>query len=211
MLPRLYAILDAATLARLGLDLCDTALTLTDAGVTILQYREKSADRAGILRNAQVLARRLSGSGCTLILNDYPDLVEPCGFSGVHLGQSDVPALDARASIGDERILGLSTHNEAQLLAAQSGPADYLAIGPVFATSSKQDAELEVGLDGVRKAKALTSKPLVAIGGLSLHTIASVLNAGADSVAVIGALYRPGRSTLETAQELLQTAGKEPT
>ena len=204
VLPRLYAILDAGTLARLGLDLLDTAQHLANAGVELMQYRDKTNTLPAILRNAEALSRRLNGSPCTLILNDHPNLVEPSGFRGVHLGQTDMDPVQARALIGKNKILGLSTHTPQQLQQAASSPVDYLAIGPVFRTGTKPDADPEIGLEGVRAARSLTRKPLVAIGGLSLDRLAAVLDAGANSVAVISALYQPDRPVADTARELLE-------
>ena len=132
--------------------------------------------------------------------------MEASGFDGVHVGQTDADALHARGVIGAGRVLGVSTHTEAQVRAAAWGPASYVAIGPVFRTGSKVGAEPVVGLEGVREARALTDKPLVGIGGITVANVAEVLRAGADAVAVIGALYRPGRSVAENARELLGAA-----
>lgn len=212
-LPRLYAILDAETLERLRLDLVATAIELRNAGVTLMQYRDKrsgegEAPAAKVLGQAWRLAEGLDGSGCRLILNDYAELVGASGFEGLHVGQGDLQARRAREIIGGERVLGISTHDGTQLVEADDGPADYVAIGPVFQTNSKLDAEAAVGVDGVRRARGVTKKPLVAIGGISLETIPSVLDAGADAVAVIGALYLPGRSVGENARALLAAADK---
>jgi thiamine-phosphate pyrophosphorylase len=125
-----------------------------------------------------------------LILNDRVSLVEAAGFDGIHVGQLDLPPASVRAGIGS-RFLGVSTHNEEQLRIADMGPADYVAIGPVFATSSKDAPDPVIGLDGVRRARRLISKPLVAIGGITRINCASVIEAGADSVAVISDLVPP--------------------
>jgi len=210
VLPRLYAILDAEALEQRGLDLVATAIELRDAGATLMQYRHKlaggKASTAEVLGEARRLAASLDGSGCRLILNDYAELVVASGFGGLHVGQGDLDAHEAREMIGGDRVLGISAHDEAQMAAAACGPADYVAIGPVFRTNSKLNAEAVVGLEGVRQARGLTKKPLVAIGGISHATIPSVLDAGADAVAVIGALYRPGRSVGENARALLAAA-----
>ena len=124
-----------------------------------------------------------------LILNDYVDLVAESGFDGVHLGQTDMPPRDARALLGADTLIGISTHNEAQLSAAAPEPVDYVAIGPVFATVSKENPDPVVGLEGVRLARQLTDKPLVAIGGITLANVAEVWAAGADSVAVISGIF----------------------
>lgn len=208
VLPRLYAILDAETLGRSGLDLVATAMELRDAGVRLLQYRDKRSGASvdEVLLEARRLAECLRGSGCKLILNDYAELVVASGFGGLHVGQGDLDGVAARQMLGAEYMLGVSTHNEAQLRLAAGGPADYVAIGPVFETSTKADAEAAVGVEGVRRARGITDKPLVAIGGISLERIPAVMEAGADAVAVIGALFRGGRGVGENAQELLRAA-----
>jgi thiamine-phosphate diphosphorylase len=133
-----------------------------------------------------------------LIMNDRADLCLAAGFDGVHVGQDDLSAEAVRKIIGPDRWLGVSTHNPDQLREADLTSADYLAIGPVFATSSKERADPVVGLEGVRFARELTRKPLVAIGGITRANAASVIEAGADSVAVISDLLRePGKSAEE--------------
>jgi thiamine-phosphate diphosphorylase len=133
-----------------------------------------------------------------LIMNDRADLCLAADFDGVHVGQDDLSPESVRRIIGPDRWLGVSTHNPGQLREADLTSADYLAIGPVFATSSKEKPDPVVGLDGVRRARALTRKPLVAIGGITRANAASVIEAGADSVAVISDLIRePGKSAEE--------------
>ena len=120
------------------------------------------------------------------------------GFEGVHLGQDDLSPEGARRIIGPGRLLGVSTHNPEQVKRADAGPADYIAIGPVFPTATKANPDPLVGLPGVRRARELTAKPLVAIGGISRGNCRSVIEAGADSVAVISDLVRqPGKSVEE--------------
>ncbi|MBE7180714.1 MAG: thiamine phosphate synthase [Terriglobus roseus] len=183
---RLYAILDAESCRRKHLDLFETAKALHGGGVRLLQYRDKSAERSEYLRNARQLRSLLPD--CIFLLNDRADLVPEAEADGVHVGQTDVSPDAARAHIGPDRILGISTHTGDQALAAHSTEADYLAIGPVFATVSKQNAEPTVGLCGVQAARAVTQKPLVAIGGIGLGDARAVEMAGADSIAVISAL-----------------------
>ena len=128
-------------------------------------------------------------------MNDRADLCLAADFDGVHVGQDDLFPESVRKIIGPNRWLGVSTHNPEQLRAADLTSADYLAIGPVFATSSKQNPDPVVGLDGIRRARELTRKPLVAIGGITRQNAASVIAAGADSVAVISDLLPdPGKS-----------------
>ena len=187
-LPRFYPILDAELVARRGLSLAETAQAMRDAGVTLLQYRDKTAPPATILRNADLI-RAIFADSCTLILDDRADLAALAGWHGVHVGQLDLSPAGARAVMG-QGIIGLSTHTDDQLragesaLAAIAGPS-YLAIGPVFATSTKLNPDPVVGLDGVRRARSLTTRPLVAIGGITRATAPAVLAAGATSIAVI--------------------------
>jgi len=191
VLPRLYAILDARCFPDLNAILA-FARELADGGVTLLQYRNKTASPKEILSHAREL-RRVFGPEISLIMNDRADLCLAAGFDGVHLGQDDLSPDAARIVVGRERLIGVSTHNADQLRAAGQTWADYLAIGPVFGTTSKANPDPVVGLDGVRAARALTRKPLVAIGGITLETFRSVLDAGADSVAVISGLLQQPR------------------
>jgi thiamine-phosphate pyrophosphorylase len=196
LLPRLYAILDASCFSDHD-TLCLAAGQLAAAGVTLLQYRNKTGNARELLQQAAELKRRLPNS-VKLIMNDRADLCLAAGFDGVHLGQDDLSPAGARAVIGDKLWLGVSTHNPEQLAKADNTSAHYLAIGPVFATRSKENPDPVIGLDGVRQARALTRKPLVAIGGITRENCRSVIEAGADSVAVISDLIRePGKSAGE--------------
>lgn len=140
----------------------------------------------------------------TIILNDRADIAAAAQTNGVHVGQDDIPPEAARRIIGEDRILGISTHNSKQLAAAHETSADYLAIGPVFSTISKDKPDPVIGLEGIRQARALSRKPLVAIGGITLQNCQSVIEAGADSVAVISELLPNPRTV--TAQFLLKLA-----
>jgi thiamine-phosphate pyrophosphorylase len=224
MIPRLYAIVDTGVLAARGVSLQSFARELRAAGVALVQYRDKSGSPQEVLREAAVLRETMAGSECTLIMNDRADLAVLAGFDGVHVGQGDLSPEDARAvvrgstptdGVRQERdgwgtrvvgdgIVGVSTHTDAQLRAAELSCADYVAIGPVFATGTKADAEQVVGLDGVRRARALTRKPLVAIGGITRANVRSVVDAGADSVAVISGLFAEGESVEQVARDFLQ-------
>ena len=137
------------------------------------------------------------GKSVRLILNDRADLCLAADFDGVHVGQDDLSPEAVRRIIGPNRWLGVSTHNPEQLRQADLTSADYLAIGPVFQTSSKENPDPAVGLEGVRRARALTRKPLVAIGGITRANAASVIAAGADSVAVISDLLGDPRKSAE--------------
>jgi len=176
---------------------------LTAAGCTLLQYRNKSGNARRMLDEARELRTRL-GTSVKLIMNDRADLCLAANFDGLHLGQDDLSPESARRIIGPDRWLGVSTHNPEQLAEAAQTSADYLAIGPVFATGSKANPDPVVGLEGVRRARELTRKRLVAIGGITRGNARSVIEAGADSVAVISDLLRaPGKS----AEEFLRVLG----
>lgn len=157
----------------------------------MLQYRNKSGSEAEVLADALVLRSAAPVGQCTLILNDYPRLAIEAGFDGVHVGQGDMPVEEARALVGYERIVGVSTHTPEQISNAEWNSADYTAIGPVFATSTKLNPDPVIGLEGVMHARNLTIKRLIAIGGITLENCKTVLDAGADSVAVISAIFAP--------------------
>ncbi len=217
ILPRLYAILDASCFSTTDA-LRTAADELVAGGCTLIQYRNKSGDARVMLEQARELRRRfglqdqnphfsqnqgeMGHPTVRLVMNDRADLCLAAEFDGVHVGQDDLSPEAVRAIIspgerGPERWLGVSTHNPDQLQEADLTSADYLAIGPVFATSSKQNPDPVVGLEGVRRARALTRKPLVAIGGITRSNAASVIAAGADSVAVISDLVREPRKSAE--------------
>jgi thiamine-phosphate pyrophosphorylase len=151
-----------------------------------------------------VILEVMAGSDCRLILNDRADLAVLASFGGVHVGQGDLPPEYARLVVGGERWVGVSTHNEGQVRIANETSADYVAVGPVFATGTKLDAEPVIGLDGVRRARALTKKPIVAIGGITRANARSVIDAGADSVAVISALFVEGETVEKVARDFLE-------
>ncbi len=217
VIPRLYPILDAGCFPD-AVALMAAAEELAAAGATLIQYRNKSRGARGMLEQARELRRlfpahveveshsnaaqnaTLEGGtqrSIRLIMNDRADLCLAADFDGVHVGQEDLCPESVRRIIGPELWVGVSTHNPDQLTEADLTSADYLAIGPVFATSSKDKPDPVVGFDGVRRARALTRKPLVAIGGITRQNAASVIDAGADSVAVISDLLRGPRKSAE--------------
>lgn len=204
MIPRLYAIADAGVLAGRGVPLEEFAQGLRAAGVGLVQYRDKTGSPQDVLRGAAVLRKVMAGSGCQLILNDRADLAVLAEFDGVHVGQGDLSPEDAHRIVGYERIVGVSTHTDEQVSAAEFASVDYVAIGPVFATGTKADTEPVVGLDGVRRARERTIHRLVAIGGITRANARSVIDAGADSVAVISALLPPGESVEKVARDFLE-------
>jgi thiamine-phosphate pyrophosphorylase len=195
-LPPLYPILDAGLIARAGLSIESFAHALRAAGIRFLQYRDKDASDADFVERALLLREIFPAADSCLILNDRVSLWTASGFEGIHVGQQDSPPLLVRQMVGEKALVGLSTHNEAQLRAASESPVDYLAIGPVFPTSSKLNPDPVIGIEGIRSARSLTTKPLIGIGGITSANCTEVVAAGADSVAVISDLLpRPGLST----------------
>jgi thiamine-phosphate pyrophosphorylase len=201
-LPRLYAIVDAAAFRNVEA-LTTFAAELIAGGCTVLQYRNKGGNAGEMLRQALALKIRTVGD-VKLIMNDRADLCLAAEFDGVHVGQDDLSPPSVRRIIGPDCWLGFSTHNPQQLQEGDRTPADYLAIGPVFSTSSKDKLDPVVGLEGVRQARELTRKPLVAIGGITRANAASVIEAGADSVAVISDLLREPRKSAEEFFSILR-------
>jgi thiamine-phosphate pyrophosphorylase len=201
-LPRLYAIVDAAAFRNVEA-LTTFAAELIAGGCTVLQYRNKGGNAGEMLRQALALKIRTVGD-VKLIMNDRADLCLAAEFDGVHVGQDDLSPSSVRRIIGQDCWLGFSTHNPQQLQEGDRTPADYLAIGPVFSTSSKDKPDPVVGLEGVRQARELTRKPLVAIGGITRANAASVIEAGADSVAVISDLLREPRKSAEEFFSILR-------
>jgi thiamine-phosphate pyrophosphorylase len=195
-LPRLYPIVDAEMLTAKGIALPVFAQQLRDAGITLLQYRDKAGPQKQILHNAAVIAGIFKGVNVTLVMNDSPELAQLAGWRAVHVGQTDAAVAEARLAL-PLGIVGCSTHSAQQVVEADAAGADYIAIGPAFSTSTKQNPDPVVGLEGVRLARSLTSRPLVAIGGITAENAASVIEAGADSVAVIGALCQPGATAAQ--------------
>jgi thiamine-phosphate pyrophosphorylase len=193
--PRLYPVANAACFATTE-DLVSFAGQLAAGGCTLLQYRNKSGNTRAMLEQARELKKRV-GAMVKLIMNDRPDLAIVAEFDGVHVGQDDLLPDSVRAIIGAGRWLGVSTHNPEQMQDADHTSADYVAIGPVFSTLSKDKPDPVVGLEGVRRARQLTRKPLVAIGGITRENAASVIEAGADSVAVISDLLREPHKSAE--------------
>lgn len=195
-LPRFYAIIDRSIRPELPLD--EIARMLTGAGVRLIQVRAKQAllrpagyggqahpEASGaLLAETRQLLSLLSPQSL-LIVNDRADVAQLSGAPGVHLGQDDLPAPAARALLGPEKIIGWSTHSASQVRAGDALLVDYLAFGPIFPTATKADTEPVVGLAGLREARRLTRKPLMAIGGITPANAAAVIEAGADSVAVI--------------------------
>lgn len=188
--PRLYAIADVDFwgLPRLA----DLVVTMAEAGLGWIQIRCKSLDDRQHFELVENCARRLEGSSTAIWLNDRVDLAALFPVFGVHLGQDDLAPSVARQVLGPPVRIGLSTHSRQQVVEAERDAAvDVVALGPIFPTRSKKNAEPELGLQGLREARGLTRKWLVAIGGIDADRISACRDAGADSVAVIRALGSP--------------------
>jgi thiamine-phosphate pyrophosphorylase len=204
VLPRLYVILDSALLKN---STRDCAQELAAAGVRLLQYRNKSASARELLETSRELVSSLESSRTALIVNDRPDVAALAGAKGVHVGQDDLDAEQARAVIGKEMWVGTSTHNLEQFRRAVATSSDYIAVGPIFATTSKANPDPVVGVELIREVRALTDKPIVAIGGITLERAKAVIDAGADSVAVISDILL-ARNPGERARQYVDVLGE---
>lgn len=208
--PRIYAIADQDAW---GLERLPQAVeTLAEAGVGWIQLRVKQAAGGDFQTLAEKVVRRLEGADVVLWINDRADIagcLEGFGVPiGVHVGQDDLPPTAVRKVLGDGVRIGHSTHGESQLLAADAENAvDVIALGPIYATRSKAQPDPEVGLQGLRRLRSRTSKPLVAIGGINAERLPEVLNAGADTVALISALGdSEPRGLAKRVRELIRIA-----
>jgi thiamine-phosphate pyrophosphorylase len=190
-LPRVYPILDTESLERVGIALAAAAAALLEGGARILQVRHKSHWNRDLFAAAHEVSRLCREGGALLIVDDRADFALLLG-AGLHVGQDDLSPRDARTLLPAPGVIGYSTHNAAQLAAAGGEPVDYVALGPVFGTSSKRNPDPVLGVEGIRQCRGLVEKPLVAIGGITLETARDVWAAGADSVAVIGGLLSEG-------------------
>ena len=185
-LPKLYPITDRRLS---GLAHAEQVARLCEGGARVVQLREKHLSPHQFNAEAAEALRVARSFGAKLIINDRADVALLVGADGVHLGQDDMPPRAARLVLVEGRVVGFSTHSVEQAIAAARLPVDYIAVGPVFDTSSKENPDPVVGLEGVRRVRAATGTlPLVAIGGVTSESAPSVIEAGADSVAVIGAL-----------------------
>ena len=201
--PRLYAIIDPILLTISELDLAEA---LAASGVELIQYRNKTASSRQFFEISRKLSSALGPRGVRFIVNDRPDVAVLAGASGVHVGQDDLEAEQARELVGKEKWVGVSTHNLEQFQKAAATSADYIAVGPVFSTSSKANPDPVIGTEFVRRVRGLTEKPIVAIGGITLESTASVIEAGADCVAVISdILLAPDRG--RRARQYLELLG----
>ena len=187
-IPRLYAIVDAERIGSASpLAICRILL---DAGVRLIQYRDKKASARDLFEACRQLQVSVREAGGIFIVNDRADVALAVDADGVHVGQGDLPVELARRVLGKRKMIGTSTHSLEQVREADETSADYLAFGPIFPTQSKENPDPVVGLAGLREARKLTRRPLVAIGGITLENAPSVIAAGADSVAVIRDLFQ---------------------
>jgi len=204
-LPRFYPILDTAALATRQCPVLLAGKALIEAGAKILQYRHKDAWTQNHFEEAAQLSKLCCDTGVLFVVNDRADFARLLR-TALHVGQDDLSPVAARQVAGDE-VMGFSTHNAAQVARGNEEPVEYLSLGPIFATNSKLRPDPVVGLEGLRRLRELTEKPLVAIGGIALQNAGEVLAAKADSVAVISDLYPPKcdhKSLLARAQEWLR-------
>jgi thiamine-phosphate pyrophosphorylase len=187
-IPALYPILDTETAARRGVHLVAAAEAILAAGAEILQFRHKGFFSRAVFADLNRLAELCRQAGALLVVNDRADIARLAG-AALHLGQQDLTPTEARLLVGRDTPIGFSTHNQRQLLDAAAEPADYLALGPIFGTLSKPNPDPAVGLDELRRLRPLAARPLVAIGGITRDNARSVIEAGADAVAVISDLF----------------------
>ena len=182
VLPRLYVILDAALLTAPE---TECAQKLAAAGVRLLQYRDKRASARKLFESSKRLSSLLIPQGVTFVVNDRADVASAAEASGVHVGQEDLGVEEARLVVGAARFVGVSTHNLEQFQRAAASSADYIAVGPIFATGTKSNPDPVLGTQFIRKIRPITDKPIVAIGGITLERAPEIIESGADSVAVI--------------------------
>ena len=182
----LYLILDPAVAG--SRSLADIVSTALDAGARLFQLRMKTSETHKLYEMAAILCPLVHKGGGIFIVNDRVDVAKAIGADGVHLGQEDLPLVDARAILGPGRLIGISTHNLAQAIRAEAGGADYVGYGPVFPTVTKENPDPVVGVDGLCEARAKVRIPIVAIGGINAGNAGAVGAAGADCCAVVSAV-----------------------
>lgn len=187
------------------MEICSTAIR---GGVSVIQLREKNLDSRSFFEKGLMLRNYLRQFNIPLIINDRIDIAMAIDADGVHLGQSDMPVKAARRILGDEKIIGWSLNHPDHVHSEEAMLADYLAVSPVFFTSTKSDITVPWGLEGIRFARSLTDKPLVAIGGISEYNISDVILAGADSAAVVSAILKaddPQDATRNLTHRVIQS------
>ncbi len=204
----LYVILDPeAARERALLDILRQA---AEGGARLFQYRDKISSMSAACRQAVPLRQAAKDMGATFLINDRCDLALAVDADGVHLGQQDLPIQMARAILGPGKLIGISTHTDAQVSAATQAGADYLGFGPIFPPGSKRDHDPVVGIDGLRRIRRLTSLPVFAIGGIALDHVPSIIEAGANGVAVISAIARAADVPATTRAFVSQFPSRNP-
>jgi len=206
VLPRFYPILDTEVSLRHRIEPLSAARQLLAGGAEILQFRHKGFLSREAFTWLEQIAEVTRAAGATLVVNDRADLTKLFG-AALHLGQDDLLPTIARRVVGPDTTIGYSTHNEAQLRAACTEPADYLALGPIFGTATKENPDPTVGLDELRRLRPLSNRPLVAIGGITRTNAIQVIEAGADSVAVIGDLFPEDDNIRARTEEWIRLLG----
>jgi len=206
VLPRFYPILDTEVALRRNEDPVTAAEQILEGGAKILQFRHKGFLSREAFTWLERIAELAQTAGATLVVNDRADLAKLFG-AALHLGQDDLLPSVARRVVGMDTMVGFSTHNETQLRAACAEPADYLALGPIFGTLTKENPDPTVGQDELRRLRPISNRPMVAIGGITLANAMQVLEAGADSVAVIGDLFSEDGSIRARTEEWIRLLG----
>lgn len=204
----LYVILDPE--AAQGRALLDVLKQAADGGARLFQYRDKTSSMLAAYRQAVRLRQAAQDAGARFLVNDRCDLALAVDADGVHLGQQDLPIQMARAVMGAEKLIGISTHTDAQVSAATQAGADYLGFGPIFPPGSKRDHDPVVGIDGLRRIRRLTGLPIFAIGGIAPDHVPSLTAAGANGVAVISAIARAADVAAATRAFVLQFPSRNP-
>jgi thiamine-phosphate pyrophosphorylase len=184
----LYIILDPSVCP--ARSLTEVLTAAAEAGASIFQYRNKTASMKEAYMEALALRQAAAKAGVLFIVNDRCDLALAVDADGVHLGQGDLPLELARKVMGQDKLIGISTHNPDQVREATAGKPDYLGFGPIFKPGSKQDHDPVVGLEGLRAMRPLTSLPVFAIGGIQIDQVREVTRCGANGVAVISAIIK---------------------
>ena len=201
-LPKIYPITDGSIT---NLSHLEQTKRLIAGGAKIIQLREKKASSAEFYETAQEVMLFARQQNVKIIINDRVDIALAVGADGVHLGQNDLPPDEARKILGENAIIGFSTHNIEQALEAVKLPINYLAIGPIFATNTKENPDAIVGIEGLSKVReAIRDFPLVAIGGINFENAPNILANGADSIAVISAILTPASHISENIHRFVK-------
>jgi thiamine-phosphate pyrophosphorylase len=191
----------------LGRELIEVVMEAVAGGVSIVQIREKDSDTRDFFQLAMAMKKELDKTGVPLIINDRVDVAMAIDADGVHVGQTDLPCAVAREMIGPEKILGVSINTFEQVDEAHKLNIDYLSLSPVFPTPTKPDTTPAFGIEGLKKARQMTSRPLMTIGGINKTNLKDIVDAGMDGVAVVSAICSapsPGMAARELAEIIRQ-------